>query len=266
LVDPLEIFKANQKAGWAHFAPVQALTTAPAATLVAFAHVAPGHRMLDVGCGTGVVAVTAARLGARVSGVDLTPDLLDVAQRNATTAGVQVDWREGDAEALPFPNGAFDVVVSQFAHMFAPRPAMAVSEMLRVLKSGGTMAFSTWPPDLAVGRSFAVIGRYAPPPPPGMPSPAEWGVPGIIRERLGAAVRDVTFDTGRMLVPALSPAHLREFLERTVGPVVKLVEMLGASNPSKLAEFRREVDALMAEYFDGNVVRQDYLMTRAVKI
>jgi SAM-dependent methyltransferase len=265
-VDAVETFKANQKAGWAHFTPVQALTTAPAATLVAFARVAPGHRVLDVGCGTGVVAVTAARLGATVSGVDMTPDLLDVAQRNATTAGVQVDWHEGDAEALPFPDRAFDVVVSQFAHMFAPRPAVAASEMLRVLKSGGTLAFSTWPPDLAVGRSFVIIGRYAPPPPPGVSSPVEWGVPGVVRERLGAAVRNVTFDMGRMLVPALSPSHLREFLERTVGPVVKLVEMLGASNPSKLAEFRREVDALIAEYFDGNIVRQDYLITRAIKI
>jgi len=165
-MDHLEQFKAAQRASWAHFAPLQAMTTGPAARLVRHARVTPGSRVLDVGCGTGVVAVTAARLGAKVTGLDLTPELLEVARSNAATAAVTIDWHEGDAEALPFDDSAFDAVLSQFGHMFAPRPHVVVSEMLRVLKPGGTIAFSTWPPELYIGRMFILISRNMPPPRP----------------------------------------------------------------------------------------------------
>ncbi len=264
-MDPIEAFKANARAGWAHFAPVQAQTTPAAAHLVRFAGVRPGMRVLDVACGTGVVAVTAARLGAVVTGLDMTPDLLEAAQANARIAGVQVEWREGDAEALPFGDGAFDIVMSQFGHMFAPRPELAVTGMLRVLKPGGTIAFSTWPPHLLIGRLFALIASHLPPPPPGVAPPMLWGEPAVIRERLGAAVHDIRFDMGRMTVSALSPAHSRAFSEDTIGPVLKLVESLRATDPAKLEAFRRACEALIAEYFDANLVHQDFLMTRGTK-
>jgi SAM-dependent methyltransferase len=264
-VDPIEAFKVNARAGWAHFAPVQSNTTPAAAHLVRFAGIRPGVRVLDVGCGTGVAAVTAARLGAIVTGLDMTPDLLEVAQANARTAGVQVEWREGDAEALPFGDGTFDVVMSQFGHMFALRPELAVAGMLRVLKPGGTIAFSTWPPHLLIGRLFAVMASHLPPPPPGVAPPVLWGEPAVIRERLGAAVHDIRFDMGRMSAPALSPAHYRAFTEGTVGPVVKLVEALQKTDPAKLEAFRRACEALIAEYFDANLVHHDFLMTRGTK-
>ncbi|HEX3703259.1 MAG TPA: class I SAM-dependent methyltransferase [Vicinamibacterales bacterium] len=265
-MDVFDTFKAAQKAGWAHFAPLQVFTTLTAARLAKHAHVAPGLRVLDVACGTGVVAVTAARLGAQVTGLDLTPELLAVARDNARIAGADVAWHEGDVENLPFDAGAFDVVVSQFGHMFAPRPDVAIGQMLRVLKPGGTLAFATWPPELFVGRLFALVGRYMPPLPPGIAPPPLWGDPSVIRERLGAAVRDITFDRGRMSVPALSVAHNRELFERTAGPVMKLVESLAVNDPARLATFRRDCDMLAAEYFDDNIIRQDYLMTRATKI
>src|ERR1043165_3462809 len=163
----LDAFKAAQRQGWAHFAPLESATTPTAARLVRFAGVKSGQRVLDVGCGTGVAAVTAARRGAKVSGLDLTPELLERARENSEIAGVDIDWRQGDAEALPFKDGEFDVVLSQFGHMFAPRPDVTVGEMLRVLKPGGTIAFSTWPPELYVGRVLALTGRDMPPPPPG---------------------------------------------------------------------------------------------------
>ena len=265
-MDALDAFKATQKQGWAHFAPLETFTTRPAARLLKHAGVHGGQRVLDVACGTGVVAVTAARLGARVTGIDLTPELLERARENARTAGVEVEWHEGDVEKLPFNAGAFDVVVSQYGHMFAPRPDVAVSEMLRVLKPGGTIAFSTWPPELFVGRMFALVSRYMPPPPPGVSPPPQWGDPNIIRERLGAAVRHIVFDRARILIPALSPQHHRTTTERTAGPVLKLVELLSASDPSRLAAFRGEYDTLAAEYLEDNAIRQDYLMTRAVKV
>jgi 2-polyprenyl-3-methyl-5-hydroxy-6-metoxy-1,4-benzoquinol methylase len=264
--EALAKFKEVQKQGWAHFAPLAQMTTPPAARLVRHARVRSGQRVLDVACGTGVVAVTAARLGARVTGLDLTPELLEVARENSGLAGVEIEWRQGDVEELPFESGTYDAVLSQFGHMFAPRPAVAVSEMLRVLKPGGTLAFSTWPPELLIGRALALVGRYMPPPPPGVAPPPQWGDPNVIRERLGSAVKDVAFDRGTMFVPSLSPQHNRTMTERTAGPVIKLVETLTSSDPAKLKELRREYDAMVSEYFEDNVVRQDFLMTRATKV
>jgi SAM-dependent methyltransferase len=265
-MEVLDQFKAAQRAGWAHFAPLQAFTTIAAAQLVKHARIKPGQRVLDLACGTGVVAVTAARAGARATGLDLTPELLAVARDNGRTAAVEIDWHEGDVEALPFDDASFDVVVSQFGHIFAPRPDVAVSQMLRVLKPGGTIAFSTWPPELFMGRMFALISRYMPAPPPGVSPPTQWGDPNIVRERLGSAVRDITFDRARIAAPALSVQHYRELTEKTAGPILKLVESLSVADPAKLATFRREYDALAAEYLEENVMRQDYLMTRATKI
>src|SRR5205085_4586222 len=116
-----------------------------------------------------------------VAGLDLTPELLAVARDNAAIAEVDIEFHEGDVEQLPFESGTFDVVVSQYGHIFAPRPEVAVAEMLRVLKSGGTIAFSTWPPELFVGRLFALIARYAPPAPPGVAPPGLWGDPTVVR-------------------------------------------------------------------------------------
>jgi len=265
-MDTFAQFKEAQKHGWAHFAPIATFTTAPAARLVQYAGVIPGQHVLDVACGTGVVAVTAARAGARVSGLDLTPQLLEQARENARLANVEIEFREGDAEQLPFGDSAFDVVLSQFGHMFAPRPEVAIGEMLRVLKPGGTIAFSTWPPELFMGRMFALVSRYAPPPPAGVAPPPLWGDPNIVRERLGNAVKSLTFDRDEMFVPALSAPHFRSNMEQTAGPLIKLVEALRSSDPARLAEFRREFETLVAEHFRGNLIHQNYLLTRAIKL
>lgn len=264
--DAIAKFKEAQRQGWKHFAPLEALTTPAAARLVKFANVRAGQNVLDVGCGTGVVAITAARIGAHVLGIDLTPELLKRARDNARLANVEIDFREGDAEALPFDDSAFDVVLSQFGHMFAPRPNVAIAEMLRVLKPGGTIAFATWPPELLIGGSFALVGSYMPPPPPGVSPPPQWGDVAVVRDRLGSAVKDILFDRACMLFPTLSVPGYRDHIERTAGPMLKLVESLGASDPARLAQFRREYDALVAPYFEDNVVRQDYLLTRATKV
>src|SRR5262245_50562601 len=127
--DPFSQFKSVQREGWALFAPLEMITTPPAAKLIQFAGVQIKSSVLDVGCGTGVAAITAARRGAKVTGLDLTPALLERAKYNAKLAGVEVDFHEGDAENLPFPDASFDIVVSQFGHMFAPRPMVAIQEM-----------------------------------------------------------------------------------------------------------------------------------------
>jgi hypothetical protein len=137
--------------------------------------------------------------------------------------------------------------------------------MLRVLKPGGTIAFSTWPPELYVGRLFAITAKHLPPPPPGVSPPSAWGEVPVVRERLGSAVRGLTFDRDRILTSALSPQHVRMVIEVAVGPVVGLLQEL-ASKPDVLASFRAEIDAMIADYFDDNHLRQDYLLTRAVKV
>ncbi|HET9402935.1 MAG TPA: class I SAM-dependent methyltransferase [Candidatus Acidoferrales bacterium] len=264
-MDNCDAFKAMQRQGWAHFAPLENSTMIPAAELVSFAGIHSGQKVLDVACGTGVVAVTAARAGAAVTGLDLTPELLERARYNAQLAGVKVDWHEGDVEKLPFDDAAFDAVVSQFGHIFAPRPELAVGEMLRVLKPGGTIAFSTWPPHAMIGKTFTLVAKYSPSRPADVPPPTEWGDERIIRERLGKNVRDIAMRRGTMISAALSLQHYRAFAEKAAGPLVKLVEALSASDPVALESFRRDFEAAAAEYYSENAMRQEFLSTRAIK-
>lgn len=264
-MDSFESYKATQKRAWPGFAPLEAFTTAPAWQLVKRARIHPGDRVLDVACGTGVVSVSAARCGARVSGLDLTPELLERARENAAVSELEIEFLEGDAEALPFANEAFDVVLSQFGHMFAPRPDVAIAEMLRVLKPGGTLAFSTWPPELFTGRAMTLIAQYVPLP-PGVPSPIQWGDTHFVRERLGTAVKDVAFDRLAGFMPALSPRHHRRNQERLTPAFVRAVASLSESDPAQLEELRREYEAIVSDYWEANLVTQGYLITRAVKV
>ena len=261
--DPFAELKQRQREMWASFTPMAMFTTPVAGQLVKFARLQAGEAVLDVGTGTGVVAITAARAGARVSALDLTPELLQQAKENARIAQHQdIVWTEGDAEQLPYADASFDVVLSQFGHMFAPRPEVAIAEMRRVLKPGGRIAFATWPPEHLVGRMFAFIGRNSPPLPAGVAPPPQWGNPATVSERLGARFDPPFFARGTMTFPALSIAHYRLFMEHSVGPMQKLVESL-TNDPAKLALLRAEYEALAAPYYVDNVVQQDFLLTRA---
>lgn len=263
LNDPFAQLKAVQREGWSHFVPLEAVTTITAAELVKHARIRANQQVLDVGCGTGVAALTSARAGAKVCALDLSPVLIAHGRQHAALAGVEIDFSEGDVESLPYGDATFDVVISQFGHMFAPRPDVTTAEMLRVLKPGGTLAFSTWPPEHYVGQMFALVGKFVPPP-PGAAAPPQWGDPNTIRQRLGDAVTDIVFDRSVMVFPALSPQHYRKGIEETLGPVVKLVSAL-RDEPAKLEAFRAELDGFVARYFENNMVRQHYLMTRATK-
>lgn len=266
--DPFAQFKAVQREAWNLFLPLEQFTMIPAGKLVAFAKIAPGQTVLDVACGTGVVAISAARMGAKVRALDLAPTLLERARENARITGVEVDFVTGDVEALPHEDASFDVVLSQFGHMFAPRPEVAVAEMLRVLKPGGRIAFTTWPPDHFVGRMFALVGSYMPPPPPGAARPApppQWGDPNVVRERLGSHVKDLVFERDTMVAPTLGPSYSRVSMEATLGPLAHLVATL-QGDPARLAKLRAELEALFVEIIHGNEQRQHFLMSRATKV
>lgn len=262
--DPFSAFKAAQREAWGLFLPVETFTTPPAATLVRHAGIKPDHRVLDVGCGTGVATVTASTRGARAKGLDLSPVLLERARWNAEVAGQAIEFTEGDVENLPYRDAEFDVVISQFGHIFAPRPERAVSEMLRVLRPGGTLAFSTWPPEMFMGKMFALVGSYSPPV-EGVAPPVLWGRPDTILERLGDQVKDVVFERGLAVTPALSPQHFRLFMEANAAPLVRLVE--GAKDdPDRLSTFRAELDGLIAIFLQDNQLHQHFLCTRATKV
>ncbi|MCA1813263.1 MAG: class I SAM-dependent methyltransferase [Halobacteriales archaeon] len=265
MTDNLAAYKAQQRAGWKNFAPIEVHTTKPAAHLVHVAGVCPGQHALDVGCGTGVVAITARRAGATVTGLDLTPELLARAKENAGTAQLEdITWREGDAEDLPFGDASFDVVLSQWGHMFAPRPEIATQELLRVLRPGGTLAFTTWPPESGIGTMFGIVAKHLPLP-AGVTPPVAWGDVATVRHLLGNAVRGLHFERGTLEYVALSPQHHRAEMEQTSAPVVKLVADF-AKDRAKLAQFRGELDAAFAACFRDNVVRLDYLVTQATKV
>lgn len=149
-----------------------------------------GARVLDVACGTGNLAIPIARGGAVVSGVDIAPNLLVQARARAGAEGLTIHFDEGDAEELPYPDSSFDVVVTMFGAMFAPRPEVAASELARVLKSGGLLGMANWNPESFSGQMFKLGARHVPPP-PGVPPPVLWGHEGTVRERLKPFFRDI---------------------------------------------------------------------------
>ena len=258
--------KDNSKKMWSTFAAFETVTGLAAPELVKFAGVQKGDRVVDVGCGTGVVAVTAAQVGAKVSASDLTPELIARAKENSMISGFEIDFQIADVEQLPYDNDKFDFVLSQFGHMFAPRADIATSEMLRVLKPGGVIAFSTWPPELLTGRLFILTAKYGSSPPDGVSSPVEWGEIEVIKNRLGEKVKHISFHRAQYGNPAMSPSHMRILLEKYIGPVAAVIKKLETDNPDKLALFRSEMDVLLGEYFENNTVIQSYLMTRAIKV
>ena len=239
-----------------------------AAHLVRFAGVQAGDRVLDVGTGSGLVAIIAAQHGARATGVDPAPTLLAKAKENAALAGCRdIEWHDGVAEALPFADASFDVVLSQYAHMFSPQPEAAAREMLRVLKPAGRIAFAAWTPDGLAPRLMGLTFRYLPPMPGAAPpSPFDWGHAQGVQNYLGERVRDASFERAALQLPALSTAHARRLFEETFGPTVLLVRALSNDDPARLEQWRNEHDAATAEFFSDGRLRFDYLLTRAIKM
>ena len=187
--------------------------------LVRTLNVHSGEEVLDIACGNGNTAITAGRMGANVTGIDITTELLDLAVEEAEIAQVDgITWKEGDAQNLPFEDESFDVVVSTFGHMFAPQADLVVKEMVRVTKKGGRIGFATWPPELAIGSIFKVNGKYLPRPVDSPPSPILWGVPEVIEKRLNDLTK-VHFERGTALFPILSPNHFWELMSTKIWTV-----------------------------------------------
>ena len=192
--------------------------------------VRPGEDVLDVACGTGNAAIRAAAAGARVVGVDLTPELFAVSRSEAAAAGVEVEWVEGDAEALPFPDESFDVVVSVFGCMFAPRHRIAAGEIARVLRPGGRLGICSWRPEGSVGRTFRVVSGYMPPPPAFAQEPAIlWGSEEHVRELFDGSGITLEFEPDQVTFPAFDSAEAEvDFYTAKLGPALMVRRMTEA--------------------------------------
>lgn len=215
--------KAAHREMWAlgDYAAVGRLLGEFGPVLVRACGIGPGHRVLDVGAGTGNVAVPAAAAGASVVASDLTPELLDAGRRESAARGVQLEWVPADAERLPFADGEFDVVTSAIGAIFAPDHQAVADELVRVCRPGGTIGMINWPPEGFAADFFAVFAPYAPPPPPGVPSPLLWGTEQHLRDLFGDRVETLEVTEHVLVVGHFAdPAALCDFYRATFGPTI----------------------------------------------
>jgi len=248
IIPNLEAIKARQKATWesGDFGQIALSIENFAEDFMARQPMVRGSRVLDVACGTGNLAVIAARNGCAAHGIDIAANLIAQAKIRAGVAGLSIDFEEGDAEALPFGDGGFDLTVSMFGVMFAPRPAVVVEELRRVTKRGGRIALANWMPEGFIGRMFTIFKAHLPPPPAGVPSPMGWGVEETVHERLREGFTNVRLTRrAEVMRYPFPPAETVEFFRKYYGPTLKAFESLSASAQEAL---RRDLVELQIQH------------------
>ncbi len=226
----------------------------------------PGMKVLDVACGTGNLAIPAAKTGAEVTGIDIAPNLIDQAKVRAAAEGVRADFEVGDAESMPYEDNTFDLTMTMFGAMFAPRPDVTAAELLRVTKSGGLVAMANWTPEAFTGQMFKAGAKHVPPP-PGMPSPVQWGSEDIVRERFAKGVSDLQLTRRKIVFTyPFPPADVVEHFRKYFGPTQKQFEMLDEAGQNAM---RSDLVALWEsanEATDGTTrVESEYLEVLARK-
>jgi ubiquinone/menaquinone biosynthesis C-methylase UbiE len=239
--------KARQKATWmaGDFGEVARLTENTATEFMARRRPLPGMDMLDVACGTGNLAIQAARAGATVTGIDIAPNLLDQARTRAREHGLTIRLDQGDAENLPYDDRSFDLVVTMFGAMFAPRPDLVASELIRVCRPGGRIAMANWTPAGFIGQLLRVTGNHVPPP-SGIPSPLSWGDQATVRSRFSTRIADLRMTPiiAQLEFP-LSVTETVEFYRKYYGPTQRSFEALAEE---KQLELRRDMESLYAKH------------------
>jgi ubiquinone/menaquinone biosynthesis C-methylase UbiE len=221
--------------GSGNYAAVAERITESGELVVERAGVEPGMDVLDVACGTGNATIPAAKAGARVTGLDFAPALLEIARERSADAMVEIDWVEGDAQELPFDDASFDRVVSTFGHMFAPDHERTAAEMKRVLRPGGVIAVACWTPEGSIGRMFRALAELVPPPPGGTP-PILWGTEQHVQKLLGGAA--MTFERHEMEWSDESVESYARFMLESFGPLLNARELLAGREDELDAAFR----------------------------
>ena len=259
--------KAKHRAMWAlgdYPAVADEVIPSLGAVLVEAAGIRAGQRVLDVAAGSGNAAIPAARLGAEVVASDLTPELLATGRAAAEREGVTLDWREADAEALPFEDGSFDVTMSCLGVMFAPHHQEGADELVRVTRSGGTIGLLSWTPEGFIGRMFATMKPYVAPPPAGVQPAPLWGREEHVRELLGDRVTDVVARKETLRVDRFASAEeFRDFFKVRYGPTIAAYKQI-AGRPDKVAALDEDLAALAREHdLGGGVMEWEYLLLTA---
>ncbi len=239
------------------------------AILVDAVGVKPGDRVLDVAAGSGNAAIPAALAGASVVASDLTPELFEVGRRVAAERGAELEWREADAEALPFADAEFDTVLSSIGIMFAPHHQASADELVRVCRPGGSIGLLSWTPEGFIGQLFATMKPYAPPPPPGAQPPPLWGKEEHVRELLGDRVTDVVARREPLTVDRFESAeHWRDYFKANYGPTIAVYKNI-ADDPEKVAALDAELVELARRFAVGegsSVMGWEYLLLTAHKV
>jgi len=220
----------------------------------------PGVKVLDVACGTGNQSLPAARAGAVVTGVDIASNLLEQARQGAAEENLKIQFDEGDAEQLPYADAQFDVVLSMFGAMFAPRPERVAAELLRVCKPGGMIAMANWTPQSFVAKATQVTAKMVPPP-PGVPPPVLWGDEATVRQRLGHGTTHLQCSPVKVkMAYPFAPKETVDFFRRCFGPTQTAFSRLDAAGQVTLAA---QLEALWTEHntaTDGTTaVEAEYL-------
>jgi ubiquinone/menaquinone biosynthesis C-methylase UbiE len=218
-----------------------------------------GESVLDVAAGNGNATLAAARRWCKVISTDYVPSLLERGRMRAAADGLSVEFKEADAEALPFGDGAFDAVISTFGVMFTPNQDRAAGELLRVCKSGGKIGLANWTPEGFIGQVFKTLGKYLPPP-AGAKSPALWGTKARIDEMFAAQASDIQITRRHFAFRYLSAEHFVEIFKTYYGPVLKAFAALDAANQDGLKRDMLALIATMNRAKDGTmVVPSEYL-------
>jgi SAM-dependent methyltransferase len=261
--------KARHRAMWAlgdYPAVAAEVIAALGDVIVDACGIAPGDRVLDVAAGSGNAAIPAALRGAAVVASDLTPELFEAGRKLAALHGATVEWEEGDAEALPYGDGEFDVVMSTVGVMFAPNHQASADELIRVTRPGGTIGLISWTPEGFIGQMFAVMKPYAPPPAPGSQPPPLWGRPTHVQQLLSHRVDEFDVRRQRLRVDRfVSPEDFRDFFKRCYGPTIATYRNI-AGDPVRVADLDRELAELARQhgYDDGGFVMEwEYLLVTA---
>ena len=264
-----QALKAKHRAMWASGDyPSVAADIIPdlGALLVEACGVNPRHRVLDVAAGSGNAAIPAALVGASVVACDLTPELFDAGRRLAARHGVDLEWREADAEALPFADGEFDVVLSCVGVMFAPHHQAAADELARVCRPDGTIGLLSWTPEGFVGQMLATMKPYAPPPPPGAQPPPLWGNEDHLLTLFGDQITDVSVRRQTVTVDHFAdPETFRDYFKSRYGPTISAYRAI-ADDPDLVAALDRDLAELARRHDRGTkttVMDWEYLLFTA---